>query len=105
MTFAGPSMIQNRQLGTLDRTRLGLWRFRFRLVARSRTFPCSKCLRYSNRFRALRRQELIAGLVGLGLNPRCVLQVPADAEPRRLQRIIAECPFSLHDLSRVQVSR
>lgn len=48
----------------------------------------------------------IAGLVGLGLNPRCVLEIPTDADRlRRLHTLISACPFSLHDLSRVQTSR
>jgi hypothetical protein len=48
----------------------------------------------------------LAGLVGLGLNPRCVLEIPPNADRlRRLHGLISVCPFSLHDLSRVQVSR
>jgi hypothetical protein len=48
----------------------------------------------------------IAGLVALGLNPRCVLEVPPQQDRvRRLFEIVRECPFSIHDLSRVQVSR
>src|SRR5262245_41060202 len=48
--------------------------------------------------------SLILSLVGVGLNPRCVLDIPPDRS--RLQRLIAligECPFSVHDLSRVQL--
>ena len=56
---------------------------------------------YQNTFLAL-----IASLVGLGLNPRCVLEVPpATDRLRRLYSLIRSCPFSLHDLSRVQVAR
>ncbi len=56
---------------------------------------------YENVFLAL-----IAGLVSLGLNPRCVLEVPPSIDRlRRLDSIIRSCPFSLHDLSRVQVGR
>lgn len=56
---------------------------------------------YENLFLAL-----IAGLVGLGLNPRCALEVPPSIDRlRRLHSIIRSCPFSLHDLSRVQVGR
>jgi hypothetical protein len=45
---------------------------------------------------------LISGLVGLGLNPRCVLEIPPDQDRlRRLHSIVQACPFSLHDLSRV----
>ena len=48
---------------------------------------------------------LIAGLVSLGLNPRSVVQIGASKDRlRRLIEIIQECPFSLHDLSRVQAS-
>jgi len=48
---------------------------------------------------------LISGLVGLGLNPRCVLEVPATRDRlRRIYKLVRACPFSLHDLSRVQVS-
>lgn len=48
---------------------------------------------------------MIAGLVGLGLNPRCVVQIPASADRlTRLVKIIQESPFSIHDLSRVQLS-
>jgi hypothetical protein len=56
---------------------------------------------YENTFLAL-----IASLVGLGLNPRCVLEVPPAVDRlRRLYSLIRSCPFSLHDLSRVQVGR
>jgi hypothetical protein len=48
---------------------------------------------------------MIAGLVSLGLNPRSVVQIPASSDRlRRLVEIIQECPFSIHDLSRVQRS-
>jgi hypothetical protein len=48
---------------------------------------------------------LIAGLVALGFNPRSVLEVPPSTDRlRRLYAIISACPFSLHDLSRVQRS-
>lgn len=56
---------------------------------------------YENLFLAL-----IAGLVGFGLSPRCVLEVPPSMERlRRLHLLIGSCPSSLHDLSRVQISR
>ena len=46
---------------------------------------------------------LIAGLVCLGLNPRSVVQITGSTDRlRRLVQIIQECPFSIHDLSRVQ---
>ena len=48
---------------------------------------------------------LIAGLVALGLNPRCVLEVPPSTDRlRRLYNLVRACPFSIHDLSRVQLS-
>ena len=48
---------------------------------------------------------LIAGLVSLGLNPRSVVQIGASKDRlRRLVGIVQECPFSIHDLSRVQRS-
>jgi hypothetical protein len=48
---------------------------------------------------------LITGLVGLGLKSRCVVEL--SHERHRLERIldlIAACPFSIHDLSRVQLA-
>ena len=49
---------------------------------------------------------LIVGLTCLGLNPKCVLEVPGNnVRLRLLVELIARCPFSLHDLSRVQASR
>jgi len=48
---------------------------------------------------------LIAGLTSLGLNPRCVLEIPPSTDRlRRLHDLVSACPFSLHDLSRVQLS-
>jgi len=49
---------------------------------------------------------LIAGLSGLGLTPRCVLEVPAGARNRleRLFALLRSCGASLHDLSRVELS-
>lgn len=50
---------------------------------------------------------LIAGLSGLGLTPRCVLEVPAGARNRleRLFFLLRSCGASIHDLSRVELSR
>jgi hypothetical protein len=48
---------------------------------------------------------LIAGLSGLGLTPRCTTEI--QATKNRLERItelIKNCHYSLHDLSRVDVS-
>ena len=48
---------------------------------------------------------MIAGLISLGLNPRSVVQISGSKDRlRRLVEIIQECPFSVHDLSRVQRS-
>lgn len=56
---------------------------------------------------------LIVGLVGLGLIPRSSLEVPIVSKgglrprPRlgRIFELLRSCEFSLHDLSRVQLSR
>jgi hypothetical protein len=49
---------------------------------------------------------LLAGLVGLGLHPRSVLEVPPSRDRlRRLYDLVRSCPFSIHDLSRVQLQR
>jgi hypothetical protein len=48
---------------------------------------------------------LIAGIVGVGLNPRSVVEVPRTRD--RLQRVfnlIRSCPYSIHDLSCVDLS-
>jgi hypothetical protein len=49
---------------------------------------------------------LIAGLSGLGLTPRCVLEVSAGARNRleRLFALLRSCGASIHDLSRVELS-
>lgn len=48
---------------------------------------------------------LIAGLVGVGFAPRSVLQVPpSDDRLRRIYGLIRSCRYSLHDLSRVELS-
>jgi len=46
---------------------------------------------------------LIAGLCGLGLTPRCVLEIPGGARNRldRIFSLICECGSSVHDLSRM----
>jgi hypothetical protein len=45
---------------------------------------------------------LLAGLSGLGLKPRCVLEVSSGGRNRldRIYGLIASCGVSLHDLSR-----
>lgn len=48
----------------------------------------------------------IAGLVGLGLNPRCVLEIPQPQfRLERLRELILACGSSVHDVSRVQLDR
>jgi hypothetical protein len=49
---------------------------------------------------------LIAGLTGLGLTPRCVLEVPSEGRSRleRIFVLISSCDASIHDLSRVSLS-
>lgn len=47
----------------------------------------------------------VASLTGLGLNPRCVLEVSPDHDRlRRLSSLMRQCAYSIHDLSAVQVS-
>ena len=49
---------------------------------------------------------LVAGLTGLGLKPRCVLEI-AERGEGRLQRVVSllrACRASIHDLSRVEAS-
>lgn len=57
--------------------------------------------RYGRLFMAL-----LAGLSGLGLKPRCVLEVPSGGRNRldRIHGLIASCGASLHDLSRTGLS-
>lgn len=48
----------------------------------------------------------IAGLIGLGFLPRCVLEIPSAGKAIRLDRIlqcIRACKYSVHDLSRCGV--
>lgn len=46
---------------------------------------------------------LIAGLCGLGLTPKCTLQIsPREYRLKRILSLINKCRFSLHDLSRVE---
>lgn len=48
----------------------------------------------------------IAGVSAFGMTPRATLEIPGSA--RRLDRIfelISSCPYSIHDLSRVQLDR
>ena len=48
---------------------------------------------------------LIAGLVRLGLRPRCVLEIPTQENRlRRIFKLIQSCGSSIHDLSRIELS-
>jgi hypothetical protein len=48
---------------------------------------------------------MIAGLCGLGLTPRCVLEIsPHERRIDRIAGLVARCKFSVHDLSRVELS-
>jgi hypothetical protein len=48
---------------------------------------------------------LIAGLAAHGLLPRSVLEVPASTDRlRRILRLMRQCRYSIHDLSRVERS-
>jgi hypothetical protein len=50
--------------------------------------------------------SLIAGLVATGLNPRCVVEIPSgDDRLARIFKLISVCPYSIHDLSAVGLSR
>ena len=50
---------------------------------------------------------LISSLTALGRKPRCVLEVPSSGQNRldRILELIASCGASVHDLSRVSLSR
>ena len=62
-------------------------------------------LPYDQRFESL-FLAYIAGVRALGMSPRATLEIPGST--RRLDRIfqlISSCPYSIHDLSRVQLDR
>ena len=62
-------------------------------------------LPYDSKFQPL-FLAYIAGVTAFGLTPRATLEIPGGT--RRLDRIFAilsECPYSIHDLSRVQLNR
>ena len=61
---------------------------------------CPFDTKYQNLFIAL-----VAGLTTRGLLPRCILEIPQSQNRLdRLIRLISDCSYSVHDLSRVQVS-
>jgi hypothetical protein len=47
----------------------------------------------------------VGGVVGLGLKPRSVLEIPSGGRDRltRIFRLMRECRYSVHDLSRIQL--
>jgi hypothetical protein len=48
----------------------------------------------------------IAGLCGFGLTPRATLELPdSDRRLNRIFGLISKCPYSVHDLSRVQLDK
>jgi hypothetical protein len=47
----------------------------------------------------------ICGVACFGLVPRATLEIPGDRRLDRIVDLIQHCPFSLHDLSRVQLDR
>ena len=46
----------------------------------------------------------ICAVASFGLIPRATLEIPGTRRLDRILELIEECPFSLHDLSRVQLS-
>lgn len=57
--------------------------------------------RYENLYLAF-----IAGLCGFGLIPRATIEIPgSERRLERIFRLIRSCPYSFHDLSRVQLDR
>jgi hypothetical protein len=60
---------------------------------------------YDDRFKRL-YVAYIVGLIQLGLKPRATIEIPGGTN--RLQKIldlIRSCPYSIHDLSRVQLDK
>src|SRR5688500_13444601 len=47
----------------------------------------------------------VAGLLALGLVPRSVLEIPSGGRDRltRIFRLMRECRYSIHDLSRIEL--
>jgi len=73
---------------------------RLKTSARSVFLNCPFDSKYENLYLAL-----IAGAAALGLKPRCVLEIPTTAARlTRLVDLISQCDYSIHDLSRVQLS-
>jgi hypothetical protein len=73
---------------------------RLKASSRSVFLNCPFDSQYENLYLAL-----IAGTTALGLTPRCVLEIPTtSARLTRLVDLISQCDYSIHDLSRVQLS-
>jgi hypothetical protein len=50
--------------------------------------------------------SLIVAVVGHGFQPRCVVEIPHDqTRVRRIYDLIRSCPYSIHDLSAVGLSK
>jgi hypothetical protein len=47
----------------------------------------------------------ICGITCFGLVPRTTLEIPGDRRLNRIIDLIRICPFSIHDLSRVQLDK
>ena len=48
---------------------------------------------------------LVSGIVAVGCILRCVLELPTGARLNRILKLVQECGASVHDLSRVSLSR
>src|SRR5437870_903348 len=73
---------------------------RLKTSARSVFLNCPFDSKYENLYLAL-----IAGATALGLTQRCVLEIPTTAARlTRLVELISQRDYSIHDLSRVQLS-
>jgi hypothetical protein len=60
---------------------------------------------YDERYESL-YLAFIAGLCGFGLVPRATLEIPSsDRRLDRIVKLIRNCQYSFHDLSRVQLDR
>ncbi len=80
-------------------------RERVRLAAKTRPADVFLNIPYDKKFERL-YLAYIAGVSAFGLIPRATLEIPAST--RRLDRILKllyECTFALHDLSRVEIDR
>jgi len=102
----GPPDLNPRQSGRSSKRQkrvrgtAALSQMRLKTSARSVFLNCPFDSKYENLYLAL-----IAGATALGLTPRCVLEIPTTAARlTRLVDLISQCDYSIHDLSRVQLS-